>query len=184
MTKIAIFASNNGSNFEAIIRYFKHLKNEKIKKHNLDFVLVTNNKYAYAIRRAKRLKIKHFFVEHENLNNFLAQNKFDLCVLAGYMKIIDKLSLKQSSFVNIHPSILPNYKGKNAIRRIYKDKSYNSSGISIHYVNEFVDDGEIITQKKVKLNKSLSYSQYEKKIHNAEHKIYPLIIEKLLMSLC
>lgn len=184
MTKIAIFASNNGSNFEAIIRYFKHLKNTKIKKHNLHFVLVTNNKYAYAIRRAKRLKIKHFFVEHENLNNFLAQNKFDLCILAGYMKIIDKLSLKQSSFINIHPSILPNYKGKNAIRRIYKDKSYNSSGISIHYVNEFVDDGEIITQKKVKLNKSLSYSQYEKKIHNTEHKIYPLIIEKILMSLC
>lgn len=184
MTKIAIFASNNGSNFEAIICYFRHLKNTKIKKYNLQFVLVTNNKYAYAIKRAKKLKIEHFVVEHKNLNNFLAQNKFDLCVLAGYMKIIDKSTLSHSKFVNIHPSILPNYKGKNAIKQIYKDKSYNSSGISIHYVNEFVDAGEIILQKKVTINKNLSYAQYEQKIHKAEHKLYPKVVETLLMSLC
>lgn len=184
MTKIAIFASNNGSNFEAIIRYFRHIKNRNIKKHNLHFILVTNNKFAYAIKRAKSLKIKHFVVEHENLNNFLTKNKFDLCILAGYMRIIDKSTLNHSKFVNIHPSLLPYYKGKNTIKRIYKDKSCDSSGISIHYVNEFVDAGEIIIQKKIKLNQYLSYSEYEKKIHNAEYKLYPKIIEKLLISLC
>lgn len=184
MMEIAIFASNNGSNFEAIIQYFKHLKNKTLKKHNLHFVLVTNNKQAYAIRRAKRLKIKHFFVKHENLTDFLHKNKFDLCVLSGYMRIVEKNSLATSTFINIHPSLLPNYKGKNAIKRIYKDKSYNSSGISIHYVNEFVDDGKIIFQKKVKFDTNTSYSQYEKKIHSVEHKMYPKIIEKILLSLC
>ena len=184
MMEIAIFASNNGSNFEAIIQYFKHLKNKTLKKHNLHFVLVTNNKQAYAIRRAKRLKIKHFFIKHENLTDFLNKNKFDLCVLSGYMRIVEKDSLATSTFINIHPSFLPNYKGKNAIKRIYKDKSFDSSGISIHYVNENVDDGKIIFQKKVKFDTNTSYSQYEKKIHKVEHNIYPRIIEKILLSLC
>ncbi|UKI40221.1 MAG: hypothetical protein L6V95_08295 [Candidatus Melainabacteria bacterium] len=173
MMKIAIFASSNGSNFEAIIQYFRHLKNTKIKKHNLHFVLVTNNKHAYAIKRAKRLKIKHFFVEHENLSNFLTQNKFDLCVLSGYMRIVEKNSLATSTFINIHPSLLPNYKGKNAIKRIYKDKSYNSSGISIHYVNEFVDDGKIIFQKKSNLTETQVIHNMKKKYIQLNTKCTP-----------
>ncbi len=184
MTKIAIFASYNGSNFEAIIRYFRCLKNKRLKKSRLDFVLITNNKYSYAIKRAKKLKIKHFFVEHDNLCNFLTINKYDLCILAGYMKIIDKKTLKLSTFINIHPSLLPEYKGKDAIKRIYKDKNANYSGVSIHYVNEHIDDGKIIEQKKVELSKNTSYADYEKKIHKTEHLLYPRIVEKIILSLC
>lgn len=184
MIRVAIFASNNGSNFEAIVKYFKYSRNKKIKKYNLQFVLITNNKKAYVILRAKKLNIKYYIIENDKLDEFLLLNKFDLCVLAGYMKIINEKTLKHCVFINIHPSLLPHYKGIDAIKRIYKDNATNASGVSIHYVNKYIDGGEVIIQKQVKLDKNISYACYKRKVHLVEHKIYPKVIEKFLMSLC
>ena len=186
--KIAICASGEGSNFEAIIRYFKATGSigrlKKNSKHilRLEFVLVVNKKRAFARIRSKRLGVKCFVLEtEEQFDNFFTQNKFDLVVLAGYMKIVKPETLKKSVFINIHPSILPLFKGKDAIKRAFREK-VQTFGVSIHFVNEEIDSGEIISISKFKVKKGISFSQFEKKIHQIEHKIYPKVIENLLYN--
>ena len=179
--KIAIFASGNGSNFEAIIRYFlkKRIKNSFNNLDNIEFNLICNKKDAFVFKRAKNLNIKSFFVAYENTYSFLLEHKFDLCILAGYMRILDKKIIELSTFINIHPSLLPKYKGLNAIKRAYlsKEKEY---GITIHYVNQEVDSGKIIAQEKIDFDENDNFDIIEKKIHSLEHKLYPKVIEKIL----
>ena len=179
--KIAIFASGNGSNFEAIIRYFSNTKirNSINNIINIDFSLICNKKEAFVLKRAQNLNIKSFLVDYKDTYNFLKEHKFDLCILAGYMRILDEKTLKLSTFINIHPSLLPKYKGLNAIKRAYlnQEKEY---GITIHYVNEEVDSGKIIAQEKIDFDETDNFDIIEKKIHSLEHKLYPQVIEKIL----
>lgn len=171
MTKIAIFASGNGSNFEAVINYFKNT--------NIEFVCVSNNKNAFVLKRAEKLNIKSYIVEFENTYEFLQKNKFDLIVLAGYMRILPENVLKTGTFINIHPSLLPEFKGKNAIERAYNAK-VKQTGVSIHYVTKEVDSGEIIAQKIIPVSNGMSLKELEDKIHETEHNLLPVTIEKLI----
>lgn len=188
--KILIFASGNGSNFEAIVKHFQ----QKAFKAKVNIKLLTDNKNAYAIQRAKKLNIPYFYVPFENLYDFLKPRakEYNLYVLAGYMRILPEKILKlgavsgiqgqkkQNKFINIHPSLLPEFKGKNAIRQAF-DAGAEKTGVTIHFVEKKVDSGKIIVQKSVAIgNKTLA--ELEKSIHEIEHKIYPEIIENLLFK--
>ncbi|MCD7878608.1 MAG: phosphoribosylamine--glycine ligase [Candidatus Gastranaerophilales bacterium] len=171
MTKIAIFASGNGSNFEAVIRYFIN--------SSIEFICVSDKKDAFVLKRAEKLNIKYFYVPFEQTYDFLLKNKFDLIVLAGYMRILPKKVLQLGKFINIHPSLLPEFKGKNAIERAFKSKVKNT-GVTIHYVTEEVDSGEVIASKKIKLTPQMTLKELETKIHEIEHSLLPKTIEKLI----
>lgn len=170
--KVLIMASGFGSNFEAIIKHFK-------SRDDICFKLLTNNKDAYVIKRAKKLKIPCIILNEQEIKSYLKDNKFDLVILAGYMKILDFETVKSNTFINIHPSFLPKYKGLNAIKRAFINKE-KYSGITIHMVNENIDDGEIIYQKKLEIKPNWDLKTFEKEIHKLEHFYYPRIIELLL----
>ena len=172
MKNILILSSKNGSNFEAIIKYFKN-------RTDINFKLLTDNKEAYVIKRAKKLGVEYFCLNKDEIKDFFLKNKFDLVVMAGFFKILDKETIETNTFINIHPSLLPKYKGLNAIEYAYVNNDLKT-GITIHYANEYVDEGEIIFQKELEINPDWNLWKLEREVHKLEHYYYPRIIEKLL----
>ncbi|TCG11108.1 phosphoribosylglycinamide formyltransferase [Mycoplasma todarodis] len=178
--------SGNGSNFQAIVEHFKNVKDIEVA------MCISNKKDAYGIQRAKNLDVKYKIFE---LNDFktrqeqekaisetLSENKIDLVVLAGYMLILkfDLLEWSQR-MINVHPSLLPKFPGKSAI----KDTFYageQRGGITIHFVDSGVDTGEIIEQVSIMIDRNKGIEKFEKQIHELEWKYYPKIIEKTIRS--
>ncbi|MDD3150290.1 MAG: formyltransferase family protein [Candidatus Gastranaerophilales bacterium] len=172
MKKIVVLGSGNGSNFEAIVKYFNG---------NTDIVCISNNKDAFILARAKELGIKNFYIQHNDLHDFFKKNHFDLAVLAGYMRIISPEVLNLCDFINIHPSLLPDFKGKNAIKQAY-DAGVNQIGVTIHRVTNLLDGGSILKQVVHKVKTGISYEELEEEIHNIEHQTYPQVIESILQE--
>ena len=172
MKNVLILASGKGSNFEAIIKYFK-------ERSDINFKLLCNKKNAYVLKRAEKLNIEAYCLKFEDFSDFFKNRKFDLVVMAGFDRILDKKTIQNNKFINIHPSLLPKYKGLKAIEKTFVNHD-TKSGITIHYANEKVDEGEIIYQKAIKINPKWSLRKIEKEIHKLEHYYYPRIIEKLL----
>ncbi len=171
MKKILIFASGKGTNFEAIVEYFKN-KDIKIE-------LLCNIDEAPVLKKAKILNIESHLVRFSQTYDFLKNNKYNLYVLAGYMRILPPGILKFGTFVNIHPSLLPDFKGINAIKRAFTS-GVKQTGVSIHFVEEEVDSGEIIAQQKCIIEPNMTLNDLEEKIHEIEHNLYPRVIEGLL----
>lgn len=178
---IAVFASGNGSNFEAIAK----TKYKKIKIK----LLITDKEDAYCIERSKRLNIPYFVFPYkkfkskkeyeESILKKLKEEQIDVIVLAGYMRILEEtiLNAYENKIINIHPSLLPAFKGMNAIEEAYKAK-VKIIGITVHYVNSELDGGEIIAQECFKI-KNLTLNETEAKIHKLEHKLYPKVLKEL-----
>ena len=182
----AVFVSGRGSNLEAIHKYSKK-KNSKI---NLKLV-VSNIPKAKGINYAKKNKIKIKIVSYKNKINAekqiaesLEENNIQLICLAGFMKILSKNFVKRfkNRILNIHPSLLPKYKGLNTHERAIKNKE-KFSGCTVHFVNEKLDSGKIILQKKIKLLKSDSSRTLAKRVLNLENKLYPKAIIKVLSKI-
>ena len=184
MKKIVILASGNGSNAESIIRYFKPQKKIKIS------YIISNKKDAYVLDRAKKHNIPHLVIENNRFDenktiDFFKEIKPDLIVLAGFLiKIpINIINNFSSKIVNIHPSLLPSYGGKGMygikVHESVKKNNDSISGITIHYVNENYDEGQIIFQKKIKI-KGSNAEDLAKEILKLEHDFYPKIIFNLL----
>lgn len=187
MKKIVILASGNGTNFEAICKYFS--KSEKISI----IKLITDNKEAQVVERAKILGIDYEIIDYstfkskKEFNDYLFDRlkalDFDLMVLAGYMRILPGYIVRYyaDKIINIHPSLLPKYPGLRSIERAYNNKE-EYTGITIHYVEEEVDTGKIILQKKLKVDKNWDLEKLEEEIHKLEHQYYPQVIENLLSN--
>lgn len=141
-------------------------------------LVISNNKHAEGLNISNSLKIKTYFVnkkEFEKLAQiFLEEENVELICLAGFMQILSKDFVKKwkKRILNIHPSYLPNFKGLNAQERVIKARA-SFSGCTVHYVNEKMDDGEIILQKKVILEANENTESLSKKIIIEEHIIYP-----------
>ena len=172
-------ASGNGSNFENIVKKL----GDKV-----DIELFTENKNAYVIQRAKNLKVKTHIIDFKSysrdeyddeLYNFLTKQTPELIVLAGYMKILSPKIVDKFKIINIHPSLLPAFPGINSIKKAY-DYGVKITGVTVHWVDQGVDTGEIIEQKSVKIENSTTFQKLEKKIHEIEHEIYPCVLKKLL----
>ena len=177
---IIIFASGNGTNFLNLIRKQSDF-NYKIQ------LLFCDRKNAKVIQISKDYKIPFIYlsiikeVKFKNkILKFLNKYNPDLIVLAGYMKKISESILAKwgNKIINIHPSLLPNFPGINAIERNIKSK-LNTYGITIHYVNKDIDEGEIIFQKSFNYIGS-DLEIISKKIKDLEHKYYPKIINSIL----
>ena len=183
---LAIFISGRGTNFKSIFNFAKK------KKSILNIKLViSDNKYAKGLEFSKKKKISTKVIKYvkkrdaENkILKLIKSNKIDLICLAGFMKILSEDFLEKCNLkiLNIHPSLLPKYKGLNTHMRVLKNKD-KFSGCTVHFVNKNLDAGKIILQKKVRVNKNDTIKSLEKKILRIENKIYPLAIMKTVKSI-
>ena len=183
---IAVFISGRGSNLRTLIKHSKK-KNSLIKI----ILVISNNPDAKGLKYASKSKINIYGIKFKSKSNFennslklLKKYNIDLLCLAGFMKILSGNFIKKFSkpILNIHPSLLPKYKGLNTHERAIKNKD-KFAGASIHKVTEKLDSGKVILQKKVKILKSDTVRSLEKKVLKIEHKIYPKAIDKFLSNL-
>ena len=181
--KTAIFISGNGSNMKNLVKFSK-IKNAPIKVD----LIISSNKRSNAIRYLKKNKIyfKIFDFKQKNKDekkifNILKKRKTQLICLAGFMKILSRNFIKRfnGKIVNIHPSLLPKYKGLNTHERAILNKE-KFSGCTVHFVNSKLDSGKIIIQKKVKINKQDDPKSLSKRILKQEHLLYPKALKKIL----
>ena len=181
--KTAVFISGSGSNLKSLIKFSK-IKNSPI---SIDIIISDNSK-AKGLKYGKIFKIKKKVFDYKNKNLsekkilfLLAKNKIDLICLAGFMKILSKSFINKfkGKILNIHPSLLPKYKGLNTHERAIRNKD-KYSGCTVHFVNSRLDSGEIINQKKVRIKKLDTPKTLAKRILIQEHKLYPAAIIKAL----
>ena len=172
MTKhIAIMGSGEGTNFQAIAEYFKD-KDVKI-------TCLSDKLNAKILERAKNLGIENHYLPFEETAAYFGANSFDLIVLAGYMRILPDDVLELGRFINIHPSLLPAFKGKDAIQRAFL-AGVKVSGVTVHWVTCELDGGKIIAQYPVLIDNLMHFDEFEQEIHKVEHILYPIVIDKLL----
>ena len=182
---IAVFISGNGTNFKNLIKYSK-----KKSKYKINLVVSDNSKAAGLIY-AQKYKIKKKIVNYHNVKNSektilteLQKNKIDLICLAGFMRILSHNFIKRfkGKIINIHPSLLPKYKGLNTHAKAINNND-KFSGCTVHYVNSKLDSGRIILQKKVKIYKSDTAKKLAQRVLKQEHILYPKALTKVLISL-
>ncbi len=180
---ISIFISGRGSNLLSLIKYSK-LNKSKIKIN----LVISNNKFSKGLEFAKKNKIKYHVINYSKkkqaelkILGYLIKNKVDLICLAGFMKILSSNFIKKFKYpiLNIHPSLLPKYRGLNTHRRAIKNKD-KFSGATVHLVTPKLDSGTIILQKKVRISKDDTEKTLARKVLKVEHKLYPAAIEKFL----
>ena len=183
---IAVFISGRGSNLKSLIKHYKK------KKSTISIKLViSNNLKANGLIYAKQAKIKSYVLNFKKNNlvekkllKKLLNNNINLICLAGFMKILSKKFIKKFNkpILNIHPSLLPKYKGLNTHIRVIKNKE-KYSGATVHLVSAKLDSGKIILQKKIKVSKYENEKSLQKKVLKIEHDLYPKAIKKILISL-
>ena len=187
MKKLSIFVSGNGTNLERIAEYF--LEDWGVKIENV----VCNNPKAYAIERAKKLDIPVRMITKQDFNSeaFVEELKdldIDLIVLAGFLWKLPENLVKAfpKKIVNIHPALLPKYGGKGFygehVHEAVVAAKEAQSGITVHYVNELYDSGEIILQARVSLDENETPDTLAAKIHQLEQAYFPVAIEQVLFS--
>ena len=176
---VGVFISGRGSNLKELIKYSK--KNNTIWKIKL---VISNKKKAKGLAYAKKNRITNYGIENKKPQfekkalRYLKKNKINLLCLAGFMRILSKEFIKKSKFkiINIHPSLLPKYKGLNTHERAIKagDKY---AGSTVHYVTAKLDSGKKILQTKVKILKKDKPNSLAKRVLKAEHIIYPKAVD-------
>jgi len=183
---MAVLASGRGTNFEAIA---KAVKRGYIRA-NLK-LLITDKEEAPVREKAKRFKVKEVFIDPKNFKTrkdfdkevvkLLRREKIDLVILAGFMRIITPYFVKafKNRILNIHPALLPSFKGTEAIKRAY-DYGVKVTGVTVHFVDEKVDHGPIILQEALKIKEKESLESLEERIHKIEHRLYPKAIKLFL----
>ena len=188
MTRIVILASGSGSNAERIIEYFSGNK-------SISFPFIVYNKEdAYVKERAKRLGIPSIYLSKKEITqtntllNTLKENQIDWIVLAGFLLLIPPSIIQayNGRIINIHPALLPNYGGKGMygmwVHEAVIANKETESGITIHYVNEKYDEGNIIFQAKCAIDKNDTPEVLAAKIHLLEHEYFPKVIETLIIG--
>ncbi len=180
--RTAVFISGTGSNLKSLIKFSKSKKSPI----SINFI-ISNNSEAKGLNYAKIFKIKKKVLNftnkklsENNLILILKKNKIEMILLAGFMKILSKNFIKKfkGKILNIHPSLLPKYKGLNTHSRVLNN-SEKYSGCTVHFVNSKLDSGKIILQKKVKISKDETAGSLARKILIQEHKLYPKAILKI-----
>lgn len=187
--KIAVFASGNGSNFEAIVKSMNQGEIEGA------IVLVFSDRTdAYVLERAKSLQIpvrsfspKQFTnkVEYEKeILKELKAKEVELLVLAGYMRLIGPtlLNAYPNRILNIHPALLPEFPGLHGIRDAF-EAGVKQTGVTVHYVDNGVDTGPILAQKRVNIEENETLASLELKIHQAEHQLYPEVVQEVIQAI-
>jgi len=184
LKKAVVFASGNGSNFQAIV--------DAIKSGELKLsieMLICNKEDAYVVQRALDSGIDVLLIDYKKYSSYeiesmlvkkLKEMKIDYILLAGFLKKLSPLFISsyRNKIINIHPSLLPKYKGLNAIKQAI-DNNDREIGVTVHYVDEKLDNGPIIVQDSINVEKLSEEETYEK-IHELEHKLYVEAINKVM----
>ena len=180
--RLGILASGNGSNFEYIV---KSIQNKKLNAEVT--ILIVNNPNCLAIKKALKYDIPYVIINHRNFKSRLDHDKLimtkleelsvELVVMAGWMRIVGEelINKFKDRLINIHPSLLPSFKGVDAIQQAI-DNKVTITGCTVHYVQKEVDSGSIIIQAAVPLNKQDSKDTLTKRIQDMEHIILPIAI--------
>ena len=186
--RVAILASGNGSNFEALAHQFQ----AGLLPGELIFVF-SDHHDAYVLERAQRLNVRAFSFEVKEFENkaayekallqLLQEQEIDLIVLAGYMRIIGQTLLSHYSnrILNIHPSLLPSFPGLHGIKDAY-EYGVKVTGVTVHLVDDGVDTGPIIAQEPVMILPEDTLESLEEKIHQTEHRLYPKVLRDVLLQ--
>ncbi|MBT2604825.1 phosphoribosylglycinamide formyltransferase [Peribacillus frigoritolerans] len=185
MKRLAVFASGNGSNFQSIA--------EAIKSGKLEAeicLVVCDREDAYVLERAKLENIDSFSFSAKNYSNKteyeseilekLRQYEIEFIILAGYMRLIGPTLLQKYSqrIVNIHPSLLPSFPGKDAIGQAF-GAGVKETGVTVHYVDDGMDTGPVIAQKAVPILEGDTKDILQKRIQEMEHDLYPSVLQEL-----
>ena len=184
MFKIAVLISGNGSNLEALI--------DACKKNDINGsidIIISNNPEAYGIERAKNHSINYKIIDNnrfktrEDFDSALVQelknSNPDLVVLAGFMRILSPIVIEafKNKIINIHPSLLPKYPGLDTHNSVLKNGDLKH-GVTIHYVNEVLDGGQIIAQGEISVRTNETLEQLKTRIHTIEHVMLPMVVSK------
>ena len=184
MFKIAVLISGNGSNLEALIDACK----KNVINGSIDIV-ISNNPDAYGIQRAKNHSINYKIIDNnrfESREDFdqalveeLKDSNPDLIVLAGFMRILTSVMIEafKNKIINIHPSLLPKYPGLDTHNSVIKNGDLKH-GITIHFVNEVLDGGQIIAQGEISVNADETLEELKTRIHAIEHVMLPMVVSK------
>ena len=179
--KTAIFISGRGSNLKNLLKFSK----KKISPISIDLI-ISDNKYATGLKFSEKFNINKKIFNFNNtkidrlLLEFIRKKDIKFICLAGFMRILSKKFLKNfnGKIINIHPSLLPKYKGLNTHKKVIQNKD-KFSGCTVHYVNTKLDSGKIILKKKVKVYKKDTIRSLSNRVLRAEHKLYPMAILKI-----
>ena len=186
--RIAIAFSGEGSNMEVLI---KKLHQKTFESFSIEVVAaITNKPQAKGIQKAKNLGIDVIIIDHtlydsrEAFDTKLVEEikklNVELVVLAGFMRILTPIFTSAIQSINIHPSLLPQFKGANALQRSFKSDE-NIVGVTTHYVVQEVDAGEIILQKSFD-KRGMTFEEFQERIHSCEHQIFPQSVLKVIAS--
>lgn len=165
--KIALMGSDEC--FESIVK----------KLGDTNIIFITDDPKSDTFDKAKELNCKCKYIPPEELASYFASNNFDLIVLTDYAKELPEDVLTLGKFINIHPSLLPSFKGADAIQRAYI-AGVKVSGVTIHWVTSDIDGGKIIAQYPVLIGNSTHFDEYKNEIVNMENMLYPIVIDKIL----
>ena len=180
--KTAVFISGKGSNLKNLIRYSKKKTSPIIIK-----LIISNSQKSKGLKYSKQFNIKKNIINFKKrklaenkILKLLDENKINFICLAGFMKILSKSFIKKfkGKIINIHPSLLPKYKGLNTHKKVLENKE-KFTGCTVHYVNSKLDSGKIILQRKVQIKKTDSVKTLSAKVLSQEHKLYPAAINKI-----
>ena len=189
MKNIAIFASGSGTNAENIITYFSTRNTAKVA------LVLSNRRDSFVLERAAKHNIRSVFFDRKEFYvtgkvlRYLLLYKIDFIVLAGFLWLVPENILEQYNerIINIHPALLPAYGGKGMygeyVHRAVIEKGEKESGISIHFVNESYDKGDIVLQVRCKVEPTDTPDTLAQKIHALEYKHYPNVIEEIVIKL-
>lgn len=174
MKKIAILGSGNGYIFESIVNYFSN--NSDL---DVDIFCISDNLHDEILEKAKNMGIKNKYVPYEENFEFFSSHDFDLIVLDNYSKDLQSNLFEIARFINIHPSLLPAFKGKDAIARAFSS-GVKVSGVTVHTLTNKIDGGKILAQFPVLIGNSTHFDEFQAEIHALEQNLAPIVIEKVL----
>tara|TARA_A100001035_G_scaffold175447_2_gene139378 strand:+ start:367 stop:951 length:585 start_codon:yes stop_codon:yes gene_type:complete len=183
---IAVFISGSGTNLKNLIKFSKKKNSKFIIK-----LVISNKSSAKGLSYAKKFKINRKIIDYHNIKSAekkilkeLNKNQIKLICLAGFMRILTSSFIKKfrGEIINIHPSLLPKYKGLNTHQRVL-DNNEKYSGCTVHFVNSRLDSGKIILQKKVKILNNDTIDTLSKRILKQEHYLYPKALSKVIATL-
>ncbi len=188
MKNIAIFASGSGTNAENLIQFFNHSNTARV------VLVLTNNKHAKVIQRAKKLNVDTHIFDHtafyegNEVLDTLKKYDVDWLVLAGFLWLVPSqyITAYPGRIINIHPALLPNYGGKGMfgmhVHEAVVRAGDTQSGITIHYVNENFDEGEIIAQHYCNLSPDDTPEELAQKVHALEYEFFPSAVETCIVQ--
>tara|TARA_Y100000768_G_C23955705_1_gene672649 strand:- start:1218 stop:1748 length:531 start_codon:yes stop_codon:yes gene_type:complete len=172
--RLGVMCSGNGTNFQNIVT-------NQLCNHHEVVLMIHNTKKCGAVKRATKYGIPHVRIPHKNEDDMIKLfevYEVDLIILAGYMRVLKKPSAFSCPIINVHPSLLPKYKGLNAVEQAIESGD-KITGCTVHYVNEELDGGEIIKQAEVPIFEDDTVEELTKRIQQEEYRILPEVIDSL-----